>query len=312
MATTNYPVILITDPEVIFFDSQNIRPLASISPERVCALAEKIETTQRRGAGHWMTGIEQPVIVYQNGNGYYLQNGQERVLAVRHLMDTGADYEFIGIPAEVRPEPIDLLESTRLQMALHDVDPVNIFDQTARAVALKNTTLADGSRPTWETISGVMGRDAATWAHFQHMLNLIPDLKDAVVDGRMRGQIAAYIGRDLTQDLQAKWLDDLLDACKSLYKTRALIQRILDREQIEEVIEQEAAAEVDAALDDDAEEETAGAEPAEIDKETAWLLRQAYKIVTRLEVLAAEDRLAGAGEDLAQLGQRFAELEDYA
>jgi hypothetical protein len=236
------------------------------------------------------------------------------------LLQHGSIYDFIGIPVEIRPEPLNIWESTRFQMALHDVDPVSLIDQVRRAVELKDSPAPNGKKATWAMVAQVMGGHDTKWAHYQHLLDLIPELQEAVNDGYCSGQVGAYIGKDLPAELQTKHLDDLLDVCKSLYKTKALIQRILDYQDVAEVLEQaESDAPAETAGDgEDADDDSApndyvdldeDPEPPAVDIETAYVLRKAYQSAARLMELAAEGRLAGVEADIKALRGIYEELE---
>lgn len=309
----NAPEIQLVDEARIHFDTGNLRPLASIHPQRVIELAASIRETQGRGAGYWGTGVETPVTVYSNGRGdFYLPNGQGRVLAIRRLRATDPTYKYLGIPAEIRQAPNNVWESTAMQMALHDVTQINILDLVRRAVSLRNSGLPNGKPASWTDVCAVMGKSPAEWSHYQHMLRLIEPLQQAVIDGKMRAETASVIGRDLGDrpDLQEQHAEQLIIyARKPKQVLGAFIVRILQQDALGDL-----GDDIDGDYDDlDFEDDDdLPLPPPSRDQEAQYHINQVYKHLTRLEVMAGEGRITGMGDDLAQIAERFSDLEGYA
>jgi hypothetical protein len=259
------------DRDQIDFTLDNIRPVIAISDERVAKLAASIK--ENAGRGVLGSGLERPVRVYLDDTRYLVLDGQERVVAL----------DFLGvqvIPCEIVEAPADIWQSTKQQILLHDVDPFDIFALVERAVRLHNTPTVHGTETTWADVCAVMGRDNKFWSHHQHLLQLIPELREDVLAGRIRADMAVYIGRDLPSALQEKHRDHLLANGKQEIKLRATIAQIL------------ALASV-APADDDDEEVSLDDLPSELSDspdpsdaaEVAYLLKKLEQFARRLSAL---------------------------
>jgi hypothetical protein len=309
------PNVILVDEAKCIVDPGNIRPQHRISPERIVQLAASIKETQLRGGGYYGTGVERPVCVYRNGRGeFYVPEGQQRLLAIRHLISTDPSYNYIGIPATLHHPPENIYESTLFQTSHHNADAVDPVSLIERAVQLKNSATPDGEPATWKTVARVMGGDPTNWSNYQHILALTEALKQAVVDREIRPQNAAIIARHLPErDLQIRFHRDLITEGKSKPRLEALIQRI--RRQVATEAASEDGVDVYELSDDDGDEEVlAPPTPVhDIDREVTFLLNyHVFKALTRLEILAGEGRLSGTGEDIAQIIERFEDLKNYA
>lgn len=306
---------LINEASLELIDS-NIRAWRDISPERIAEVAASIAASQQRGGGLFGTGVEQAIAVYENGHGTYpTEDGQTRVLAVRHLIATCPTYNYIGIPAEVRSAPRNLWESTERQVALNNQADFTIFHLVARAVELWKGETPRGSRATWDDVAAVLGHNAPYWSLRQNLLNLIPELREAVLreprqPGSIRVEMAAIVGRDLPQDLQRQYIDDILANCQRKHALLALIDRILARQTIEqaEPVETEPVDSDDEFVDSDDE-------PAPVvgpDREAAWLMKTVDGAIARLTALADAGRLQGMAAELHTASTRLADLAQEA
>lgn len=308
------PEVILVDTDDCVVDAGNIRPQHRITPARIMELAASIKQTQSRGGGYYGTGVERPICVYQNGtNQWHVPEGQERLLAMRHLRATDRSYNYTGIPAVSHVPPTDIWASTRFQMSHHNSDPVDPISLTQRAVELKQSALPNGQPATWQAVVDVMGGSASLWSHYQHMLALTDQFQQAVVDREIRPQNAAIIGRDLPeQDLQTRFYRELMAVATNKVQIEATIQRIRRQVAAEALIEAKTE-ETDTSyeMEDDAEEDEIEAPSAEIDKEAAFLFNQVFKALTRLEILGGEQRLAGTGDEIAQIIERFKNLNEF-
>ena len=308
------PTVILVDEADCVVDPGNMRPQHRIAPARILELAASIKSTQQRGGGYHGTGVERPLCVYRNGNGdYHVPEGQERLLAIRHLVTTDPEYNYIGIPATLHQPPAGMWDSTRFQMNHHNADPIDPVSLVQRAVELKGYGMPDGRSATWQDVVEVMGGTPSLWSHYRHILALTEALQEAVVRGDIRPQNAAIIGRDLPEhDLQTRFYRDLLAAGKNKPRLEAMIQQIHRLVSIEPALEEEDG-ELYELAEDDADHDPSPATPSlEVDREATFLLNQVFKALTRLEYLAGEGRLSGTLDEIGQIIERFKDLQNYA
>jgi ParB-like chromosome segregation protein Spo0J len=307
------PNVILVDEAKCIVDPGNIRPQHRISQDRIIQLAASIKQTQQRGGGHHETGVERPICVYRNGSGeFHVPEGQERLLAIRHLRSTDPDYNYIGIPATVHQPPANIWDSTRFQMSHHNADAVDALSLIQRAMELKSSC-ADGKPATWQMVADVMGGTPSLWSHYQHILALTEALQQAVASGEIRPQNAAIIGRDLPEhDLQTRFHRDLVTEGKSKPRLEGLIQRIRRQVAMEAVIESDDGDVYELPEENEDEEVLAPTPTSGVDREATFLLNQVFKQLTRLEILAGEGRLSGTAGEISKIIERFEDLRNYA
>lgn len=276
-----YQTIENIDRDQIDFTPDNIRPVVAISDERINKLAASIK--KNAGRGVLGSGLERPVRVYWKEDRYWVQDGQERVLAL----------DLLGvqvIPCEIVDAPVDIWQSTEQQILLHDVDSFDIFALVERAVRLHNTPTVHGTETTWADVCGVMGKDKKFWSHHQHILKLIPELREDVLAKRIVAEMAAYIGRDLPTSLQEKHRDILLRNGKNPRLLQETIKQILALAPVAPDDDDEGE---EVSLDDLPTELSDSPEPSDA-AEVAYLLKQIEKFARRLAALDTtgfEDRI---------------------
>ena len=178
----------------ILFTTDNIRPVSSIGDERVHVLAANIkENAGPEGVlGSGLEGLLP--------GSTWISTANTRSWTARRRR--GARHSGRHDPLEIVPAPADIWASDPSPDYPPRYRPVRYFRPGRAGLRLHHTPTTHGTETTWADVCAVMGNDKKYWSHHQHILKLVPDLRADVLAGRIRNDAAAYIGRDLSADLQ--------------------------------------------------------------------------------------------------------------
>lgn len=298
-------VVEMIDLHRLKVDPSNIR--TTINNKFVTDLARMIKAAQAADGGINGSGVQRPLSAYKGADGVgYVLDGQLRLNAIS-LLQSDRGYTQVGVPVLFVDPPSDLWESTALQMGQHASTLVSPLDLVERAVELKNVG-RDGKPATWDMVARVMGGDKATWSLHQHILGLVPELKDMVAAGEFRPRTAAIVGRDLTVEQQRQYLEQIVTHRTREPALRALIQAIQGEQAVQNRIAQANAYIPDLDNADIPDTDNADTTPT-MDAEASYHARVIRNAIALLNKLP-HHRLAGLSDEFMDLGQMCQVLAD--
>jgi ParB family transcriptional regulator, chromosome partitioning protein len=178
------------------------QPRKRFSPEDLASLRASI-------AAH---GVLQPILVSETRTGYQLVAGERRLRAAQAA---GLD----RIPAVIR----QLVDRDQLELALvenlqrADLDPLETAD------AYRQLINRFGLSP--DDVANRVGRARSTVANTLRLLELAPEVQEAVADGRLTEGHGRAIG-GLPPEFQARILDSVLGPELSVRQTEELVRRL--------------------------------------------------------------------------------------
>lgn len=157
-------------------------------------------------------GVIQPIIVSETIDGYRLVAGERRLRAAQM-----AGLE--RIPAVVR----QVADHDQLEIALVENLQRSDLDPIEEALAYRQ--LIDEFGFSQETVAARVGRARSTVANTLRLLELHPDVQQAVVDGRISEGHARALG-GLAPELQARVLVTIIERGLSVRQAEEFVRRL--------------------------------------------------------------------------------------
>ncbi|MFA6593674.1 MAG: ParB/RepB/Spo0J family partition protein [Candidatus Buchananbacteria bacterium] len=142
-------------------------------------------------------GIIQPLIVTKRGDNYELIAGERRLKSAKLA-------GFKTVPAIIR----EVSEQKKMELAL--IENLQREDLNSLEVAMAYKKLEDEFNLSRADLAKKVGKSVSSVANILRLLNLIPEVKEAIVDGRLsEGHARTLAG--LPQDEQSDGLKRILE-----------------------------------------------------------------------------------------------------
>lgn len=206
--------VIIEDIEISHIYPNPDQPRKLFKPETIRELAESIKES----------GLIQPLVVFQEGNKFYILVGERRWRAAQLL-------KWEKIPAIVR----DLTKQEKLITAL--IENIQREDLNAIEIAQGIRQLMDKTSLNQEQAAGKLGLNRSTLANFLRLLKLPDPIKQSLVSEEITpGHARALLALESNEEIGLIF-DKILKRSLSVRQTEAMVRQQLKKPRQKQSVE---------------------------------------------------------------------------